>query len=69
MDTGEPLPRAEAIPVAEATLAGPVPGSPPRAVEPSEAQARVVLPFSKFPGLGDIDNPIMQACYAAWNEL
>eukprot|EP00969_Alexandrium_andersonii_P135893 6011962-Alexandrium_andersonii.AAC.1 len=48
MDTGEPLPRAEAIPIVEATLAEPVPGSPPRAVEPPVAQAEVVLPFSKF---------------------
>eukprot|EP00969_Alexandrium_andersonii_P267781 11833488-Alexandrium_andersonii.AAC.1 len=69
MDTREPLPRAEAVPAVDADMAEPVPGSPPRAGEPPMAQAELKLPFSQFPGLVDVGDPVMQACYEAWSEV
>eukprot|EP00969_Alexandrium_andersonii_P245496 10848993-Alexandrium_andersonii.AAC.1 len=59
---------AEGAPVAEVETA-PGAGPSPLAEAFPDAPAAAILPFAKFPGLSDDENPVMIACHAAWNEL
>eukprot|EP00969_Alexandrium_andersonii_P073798 3255175-Alexandrium_andersonii.AAC.1 len=65
----EPRPMAEGVFAVQVETAAPGAGPPPMAEAFTDAPSANKLPFAEFPGLSDTEDPVMQACHAAWNEL
>eukprot|EP00969_Alexandrium_andersonii_P089149 3934807-Alexandrium_andersonii.AAC.1 len=60
---------AVALPSDEGMQGAAAPGPPPMAGVQPAVPPEVVIPFTRFPGVQDITNPVIQAVYAAWSEL